>query len=239
MPNVTRVIAPLALTALCTMPAAAQFEGVVTWSMGEKGQAMTQTIKGSQVRTDMSGDRGRQGAMIMDASAKTMTMLMTEQKMYMKMDLNKMAEKMDDMDHDDKTPPKLTDTGKSETIAGKTCEVYRFASEAGKPENMEMCVAKGMGYFMGGAAGPMGMGRGGRRNLAAEIAANPEYTKLYKDGFFPLRVSRLEDGKVKNEMTVTKIDAKSVDASLFTVPSDYQEMKMPAGMGPGGPPQRQ
>jgi hypothetical protein len=225
----TRVAAPLAVSALCTIPApaAAQgFEGTVTWQM-EKGQ-MAQTYKGTQVRTEMTGERGRQGVMIMDNSAKTMTMLMPEQKMYMQMNLNDTS----DMNHEDHKPPKLTDMGKTETIAGKTCQVYRYAEEAGKPETREMCVAKGMGFFMGGSRGPMGMrerGQGGE--IAAAIAANPEYAKLYKDGFFPLRISKLEDDKVKNEMIVTKIEAKSVDASAFTVPSDYTLMKMPAGMG--------
>jgi hypothetical protein len=31
-------------------------------------------------------------------------------------------------------------------------------------------------------------------------------------------------------MLATKIEPKSVDASVFQVPSDYTEMKMPGGM---------
>ena len=220
-----RVATPLALSALWTLPAAAQFEGTVTWQM-EKGQ-MAQTYKGAMVRTEMTGEQGRQGVMIMDHSARTMTMLMPDDKMYMVMNLRDMPDK------DDHKAPKLTDMGKTETIAGKTCEVYRYAEEAGKPETREMCVAKGMGFFMGGGGGgPMGMRQRGRgADIAAAIAANPEYAKLYKDGFFPLRISRLEDGKVKNEMIVTQIEAKSVAASAFTTPPDYTEMKMPGGMG--------
>jgi hypothetical protein len=66
-------------------------------------------------------------------------------------------------------------------------------------------------------------------NLSA-IAANPEYVKLYKDGFFPLRISELKGGQPKLKMLATKIEPKSVDASVFQVPSDYTEMKMPGGM---------
>jgi len=229
--SAVRLAAPVAVTALCTLPAAAQFEGTVSWQMPEG--SMVQTYKGSQVRIDMTGERGRQGVMIMDNAARTMTMLMSEQKMYMTMNLND----QEGMEHGDRKAPKLTAMGKTETIAGKTCEVYRYAEEAGKPETREMCVAKGMGYFMmGGGGGPMGMRRGGRGGDIAAIAANPEYAKLYKDGFFPLRISRLEGDQVKNEMLATKIEPKSVDAATFQVPAGYTEMKMPGGMG--RPPER-
>lgn len=222
----------LLLATLGTASVQAQgFEGTITWAMGKNGKPMVQTYKGSQVRMDMSGDRGGSGAMIMNGETGDMTMIMAERKMYMTMNMKGMAEKMEMEHKTERKPPKITDTGKTETIAGKTCEVYRYAKEEGQPETMEMCVAKGMGYFMGGARGPMGGGRGGEGSMAAEIASNPEYQKLYKDGFFPLRVSRIDGGTVKNEMLATKIDQSAVPASAFEVPAGYTEMKMPAGMG--------
>jgi hypothetical protein len=33
-------------------------------------------------------------------------------------------------------------------------------------------------------------------------------------------------------MEATRVEPKSLDASLFTVPADYKEMRMPGGMGP-------
>lgn len=228
----TRLAAPLAVTALCTLPAAAQgFEGTVTWEMGPKARQMSQTYKGTKVRTEMGGPRGRQGVMIMDASTKTMTMLMPDEKMYMVMSMEDMAGQMEDQGKP-KTP-KLTDTGKSETIAGKTCQVYRYAEDTGKPETLEMCVAKGMGFFMGGGeGGPMGgmRGRGEGPNLTA-IAGNPEWARRYKDGFFPLRISKVAGDKVTPEMVATQVEAKSIDASAFAVPEGFTEMKMPGGMG--------
>lgn len=231
MPNVTRIAAPLALTALCTVPALAQFEGSVTYAVGAKQMPMTQTYKGTMMRTDMSGPGGRGGAMIMDGAARTMTMVMAEQKMFMKWDLNSMGNKMRD-ENAHKTP-KLTDTGKSETIAGKTCQVYRYSPDEGKPATMELCVAKGMGFFMAGR-NPMAMGRGpgGDDDDVSEVASNPEFAKAYREGFFPLRISRIKGDSLRTQMIATKIEPKSVDASIFQVPADYQEMKMPAGMGP-------
>jgi len=227
----TRVAALLAVSALCTVPAAAQFEGSVTWAVGKKQTPMTQTYKGAMVRSDMTGERGRSGAMIIDGAAKTMTMMMPDQKMYMKWDMQQMGEQMRD-EHATHKTPKITDTGKTETIAGKSCQVYRYAEDTGKPDNMEMCVAKGMGNFMFGRS-PMGGGRGqGDGDDVGEMANNSEFLKFYKDGFFPLRISRIKGDSVTTQMIATKIEPKSVDASLFQVPSDFQEMKMPAGMGP-------
>jgi Domain of unknown function (DUF4412) len=223
----TRFAAPLALTALCSLPAAAQFEGTITWQMGERGMVMNQTYKGNMVRTDMTGPRGS-GVVLMDASAKTMTMLMSERKMFMTMNLDEMA-KMDGMEHSEPQPPKITDTGKSETIADRTCEVYRVETAGERPETLEVCAAKGMGFFIGGQ-NPMGRRQGEGAAMRA-IAANPEFAKLYKEGFFPLRVARVENGQPKTIMLATKVEPKSVEASAFQVPSDYTEMKMPAGMG--------
>lgn len=234
MSNLTRVVAPLALTALGTVPAFAQFEGVVNLQMGRRQIPVTQTIKGKMVRTDMSGERGS-GTMIMDTEARTMTMVMDEQKMYMTMDLKGRAE-----GRRDGKMPKFTDTGKSETIAGKSCQVYRMASDPDKPDNFEICAAKGMGFFMGGGRGPMGRGQGGDDGDVQAIMANPEFAKMYKDGFFPLRMGRIRDGQVTTTLLVTKIEEKKVDPSVFEVPAGYQKMEMPAGMpgmGPGGPPQ--
>jgi hypothetical protein len=226
-PAAIRLVAPLAMTALCTIPAVAQFEGTVTWAVGKKQTPMTQTYKGSMVRSDMTSPRGGSGAMIIDGSAKTMTMVMPEQKMFMKWDLEKMGEQMREQG---KKTPQITDMHKSETIAGKSCDVYRYAPDTGKPNTMELCVAKGMGNFMTGR-NPMGMGRGGdgEGDDASELSTNPEFVRLYRDGFFPLRISKVKNDSVTStSMLATKIEPKSVDAALFQVPADYQEMKMPA-----------
>lgn len=229
--SLTRIVrGALVLSLLAQGLAAQAFEGVVTWQMGAKKETMTQSYKGNQVRTEM-GRGGREAVMLMDGGARTMTMVMTNEKMYMVMSLDR-----PDMQHDAQgKPPKLTATGKTETIAGYTCEVYRFAEEEGKPETMEMCVAKGLGYFMMGSGGGMMGGRG--RDPMADLAgagSNPEYVKLYKDGFFPLRMTRIEGGKSELMMIATGIEKKSLDANAFKVPAGFQEMKMPAGM-PGRP----
>lgn len=212
-----------AIVAGSAAPLAAQgFEGVVTWQVSGDNGTMTQMYKGSLVRMEMN-QAGREGVMLMDHTGGTITMLMPQQKMYMKMDLKGMPGMSGD---EDRAQPKLTATGKSETIAGHTCEVYRYAEAAGKPETMEMCVAKGMGFFM---MGHSPMGGGGPLGNLAKVGSNPEYAKLYKDGFFPLRMSSLEGGTAKPMLLAKAIEAKSLDAGLFAVPAGFMEMKMGGG----------
>lgn len=212
-----------AATLLASMPLAAQFEGTVDMTMGAKAeQKMTQSYKGGHVRTDMNAG-GNSMVMLMDMSMKDVTMLMTEHKMYMKMDLKDPSMKAD---KGEAKQPKITDTGKTETIAGKTCSVYRMADAEGKPETTEVCAAKGMGFFaMGSGSGPMG----GKNPYAGaiEAGANPEYAKLFKDGFFPLRISDLSKGAPQTVILVTAITPKSIPDAAFEIPAGYTEMKMP------------
>ena len=165
--------------------------------------------------------------MIMDVTAGTVTMLMPEEKMYMVMDLKGQQEQRGD--RSDK-PPSITATGRTETIAGRSCEVFRYAEEAGKPETRELCVAKGMGFLtMGSGGGMMGRGRDPMGDIAG-AAANPHYARLYRDGFFPLRISKIEKDTVVDQMVATKVEPKSLDPSMFRPPAGYTEMKMPGGM---------
>jgi hypothetical protein len=229
-------IQQLATGGLCSLaalllagPAAAQgFEGVVTMQAGPNGATMVQTYKGTMVRTEVTGGAGRQGIMLMDNSSGKWTVLMPEQKMYMTMDMKAMDARMQHMPNTPRKPPKITDTGRSETIAGHSCRVYQATDEDNPSKQTEICAAKGMGYFLMGSR-PRMEARGPWGRLS-EVLENPEYARMFKDGFFPLRVSGIEGGKTTTEMLVTKIEPGSVDASAFQVPAGYTEMKMP-GMG--------
>lgn len=231
--RIPRALAGAALLPLLAGGLSAQnFEGVVTWQLRDGNSQMVQYYKGGKVRTEM-GREGRQMIMLMDAEHQGMTMVMPEQKMYMTMDMSRMMEQA--QAEQPKKTPKFTDTGKTETIAGHTCTVYRMAEDAGQPDKIEMCAAKGMGFLLLGSGG-MGRGRDPMGGASAALN-NPEIAKLYKDGFFPLRVSSVEGGKNELIMQVSDIAPKSLDGALFEVPSGYQEMKMPAGM-PRRPPGR-
>jgi len=211
--------------------AAGDFEGVINMKMttGDgKAIQMVYYLKSDRMRTEtsMADNPDMQGVMIMDMPSAKMTTLMPKQKAYMTMDFKDM--KADAPQGKERSFPKITPTGQKETIAGYNCEHYLIGDE----QNMDMCIAKGLGYF--------GMGGAGRSSalkdmmfsekMKAEAAANPEWNKFLDGGAFPLKMTMTEGGKATMSSEVTSVERKKVDDSLFTVPADYKEMKMPAGM---------
>ena len=222
-----RFVAALAACALPLAPAvlsAQGFEGTVTYAMnptsGKPGQ-LVYHVKGTKIRADLTGATGGPpGGMYMlkDATSGKMMSVMPAQKMYMTMDMKAMGEQMKQQHggHGKHAPGKITKTGKTETIAGHKCEHYVM----GEKQDSDVCAAKGLGMFMGGnAAG--GMGRGFTLPAGYE-----EYAEFAKDGFLPLKVSAIRNGKEEVVMVATSVEKKSLDASLFAVPTGYQEMDM-------------
>lgn len=222
-----------ALAGCCLLAAgttyAQSFEGVVKYKMGGAGKTMgemTQMYKGTKARTEFTGAGGQGGAMIMDMAAQSMIMLIPQQKMYMVMDMKKMAAMAKNMPGAGGqgapaggagAPPAITATGKTETVAGYSCEYY----VVGDKQKMEICAAKGLGMF---SMGQSPMGRMGANPLAA--LSDPTYAKIFRDGFFPLKIRNLERNEVVLE--ATQVEKKTLDASLFVPPSDYKEMQMPS-----------
>jgi hypothetical protein len=213
------------------------FEGVITMKMEtevQKGMEMTYFLKGKHTRieTNVPSAPESHAVMLWDLEGGKITTLMPSRKMYMTMDLKEAAEGMKEAakqmkksggEEEDTKFPKLTETGTQETIAGYTCEHWLM----GDKQDLDMCVAKGLGYF---GAGGQGGGLGSLKSLAfspkllAEAAAHPEWVKLLEGGAFPLKITALEDGKVKMNMEATRIERKSLDDSLFAVPPDYKEL---------------
>ena len=221
--------APLALAQ------AAGFEGVVAYKMTGKGGGaeMTQMYKGTKSRTEISSG-AQTTAMIMDTVAGTMTILMPPQKTYMVMDMKKMGQGLGGLlgrGHKDGgsgsgggmpgSMPKITATGRKETIAGHECEYYVMGDKG----EMEVCSAKGLGMFMMGQS-PMGGAMSSVASVAA-MATGSDAARLFADGFFPLKMVNTEHGKKEVVMEATRVEKKSLDASLFVPPPDYKEMKMP------------
>jgi hypothetical protein len=213
------------------------FEGVVHMTMtAAKGQPpadMTQMVKGTKSRHEMKMG-GQTSVMIMDMGAGTMTVLIPPQRMYMTMNLKQTGDALKGLTPPGAArsgapgvppaPPKITATGKTEVIAGHTCEHYAM----GEPQQFDVCAAKGLGHFlMGGApAGPMG-GIGGGMAAAALPPGWSDAVKAFADGFFPMKMERVEGGKRETMLQVTKVEPKPLDDSLFAPPPDYKEMKLP------------
>ncbi|MCI0388158.1 MAG: DUF4412 domain-containing protein [Acidobacteria bacterium] len=216
------------------------FEGAITAKLFSDDQPMEirYATKGSRMRVEtlLSQGSAQTGVMLMDLSSGTQTMLIPQTKTYMTMNWGEMAGQMTDKMTDGKDAsgdfPKVTSTGKTETVAGYACQHWLI----GDKQDTDICMAKGLGYFGGGGGQSAGI-LDKLKNLAlgdkmkAQIDANPELAKFVEGGAFPLKMSQIENGQSKTIMEVTSVERKSLDDSLFSVPADYKKMEIPGMMG--------
>ena len=208
----------------------APFEGTVTAKMFGRGQPaeFRYAIKGNRGRFEVmnSRDSSKTPVVLMDMSSRTQTTLVPQSKMYMTTNWGEIAKEMtkNAVKESSGDFPKVISTGKTETIAGVSCEHWLL----GDKQDMDWCKAKGMGYFVfgGQSDGILDI----LNNLAmsekikAQLAANPEFAKFVEGGAFPLKMAKIENGQWKTMMEVTSIERKSLDDSLFTVPADYKKI---------------
>jgi Domain of unknown function (DUF4412) len=207
-----RVAVLLSLVVASTAGAQGSFEGVVTYQMGNSGDTWQYSAKGGKVRMDMSNAKMPGGvSAIMDMSAMTTTVLMNQQHMYMTMPIPQSATIPDSIHGS------VTKTG-SEVIAGIPCDDY-VGTDAKGAKSGTVCLAHGMGNFAQfGANNPL------MRQYSARVSG---FSGAMSGGGFPLKIVK-EDGQTT--MLATKVEKKSLDASLFSIPAGYTQMQMPAGM---------
>lgn len=200
-------------TALLLLPVVAhaqsKFEGSITMALGapQSRTEVTYLIRGDQLRADMPAAGAMAGYVLRDAGKNVWTMVMPSQRMYM--DLSAMQAMMPDAAAQSAKAPDIKPTGKKETIAGVECEHVIVTANDGQ---YDVCGAKGLGAFSS-MSSPMSRSNSGP----------PGLDRLGKD-FFPLKAQKV-GGDVL--MQVTKIEKKSLDASMFAVPEGYQKMQMP------------
>jgi hypothetical protein len=235
----------LLLTALCLIGCSSSpgtspgtsFEGEITAKLAEELDSnnmklkldynnMSFKIKANLFRLEFSNNQGKvglSGATIMDLKSGIQRTINAEEKTYSELDMTKFKIPVDD-DAEAKNFPKITRTGKTETIAGYTCEYYQF----GDQEKLDFCLTKGLGYIPSGNDY-----RGGlinyfnNKGLHKPLETDPEFKKLVESGAFPLKITYEENGQVKTYMEVTRIDRKSLADSLFQVPADYKKVELP------------
>jgi len=199
--------------ALWAAPAAAQsFEGVIAFdaTSNEITTSFDYYVKGSQVRIEV-GASGRQGAaVIIDAKKNLATMLVPGSGMYMEFDLTEQASKKG-------TPPAegvvLTRTGRTDEIAGQECEEFAASSQSMKAD---VWAVAGFGRFMQFDPSP----KSTRPSLSLE-------RKLAQQGLFPLRmVVRDLSGREQSRIEAKRIEERSLDSRLFTIPTGWKRMDL-------------
>ena len=212
-------------TLLCATTAVASaqaFEGVITMRMspmrggGDALQELEYMSHAGKVRVNVKSPMGPMGVIGVPAEKK-LYLLIDPQSMYMEISTDAAAGRAGGANVNI-AEPKITRTGKKESIAGRECEHIIVDMQQ---ETTDVCVARGLGPFMNALSGLGGMmGMGGRG-----ASAQPAWQRsLAADGAFPLKVTK-PDGTVQLE--VTKIEPKKLADALFTVPGNYSKMDMP------------
>lgn len=187
---------------------AQEFEGVIYYeipAMVQQGvEELPYMVKDSKVRMGFGGPAGKAAMLFMPEQSKAV-IIIDKMKGYMVMNLDEFANQSQDQPE-----MKVTNTGKTKTIAGKSCEVWVMKSDNG---HFETCISKELGTFM------MPKSSTFREN-------SPAWAKeLSEGGFMPLEVYQIdENGEKMLKLRALRIEEKTLPASLFEIPEGYRDM---------------
>jgi hypothetical protein len=218
--------------------------GVKTSSSKDKAPPtpMNVLVKTGKVRFELPKAEGRpptRGYMVINSADKKVIMVNDDQKTAMLFDLSKLNAQLGQMGIPTtpqaaataQTPPKITRTGHTDTVAGYKCEDYDIATSDGK--RARVCVGEtGASWF---------------DTVANAASGNLFWAKGFLDGRkFPLRVVAFEaTGVEEGRIEVTKLEKKPLADTLFVPPPGYRTIDleqmmnglagaMPPGMMPPG-----
>jgi hypothetical protein len=201
-----------------------QFEGRIAFDMQLNGMAMqmTQTIKGSRIRAEISGVPAM-GDMVslMDTETMEMTMIIPAQQAYMIMSLGDLAQTV--QQQTDGEDPEIERTGEMETVAGHRCENVNVTLSS---TSMTMCIATDLGFYFLGGNGAGGMGASSALGMNPQLEA--KFREMFADGFFPLKVVSTGTGQMIS-LAATSIEPGPVADDAFAVPEGYTKMPGPGG----------
>jgi hypothetical protein len=215
-----------------TASAQTGFEGVTTFVMHrDDGRADTslQTSKGNKIRLEGLGGSGF--AMIFNGDDHSRTTMMAEKKMYMRttqeQEEAQMAQYKSNMAKADTEGPanfKIATTGRTETVAGVSCQVYHGSGQLhDKPQEVDVCVANGVGFAMFTMMG-QSMSRSANPRVAQTYQAMKE---MLAGNRGIVKVTEIKDGKPVVWVEMIKVERKPIPDVAFVPPPDYTEFKMP------------
>jgi len=213
------------------------FEGEIGFraagkGMGTSGGApldVTLDIKNSKIRADippgLTGAAAMQGYVVIRSDEKKVYFVQDTQKQAIVIDLNQAGEQLSKMkqggglglnpSHPAPThaPPKVTKTGKMDTVVGQKCENWDIENTETQ-ERVQLCVAQqGVSWFHIPITG-----------VPTEMAWANE---LIDGNHFPLRAIMFgKTGAEEGRIEVTRMDKKPLADSLFEVPAGYNQVDL-------------
>lgn len=238
--NITAVFTCLALAsgaAPATLAAQNAFEGTIVFLLsqdeGSTPDTMIQTTKGQNLRLD--GGNREKFSLIFDGAGHRMLMVQPAEKKYFVMTeaemqmmharteaLMKQYNKKGEEDEDD-SGVQFSNTGRTETVAGAKCQVWRATTvQDGKKNEGEACIANGVG-FAGLSTmwnNPM-MQAGGK-----ETRMMATYKKLVGPNKGVLKIVEFKDGKPRTAMEAVSISRAAVPDAAFQPPAGYTAVNL-------------
>ncbi|MGE5745613.1 MAG: hypothetical protein ACM368_16885 [Gemmatimonadota bacterium] len=232
--------------------AAQRFQGMIRFTVHDENGRTTEITQYAKPGKSsfMATEAGKPGGgLIVDSTAGTLTMVDGEHKTYSVMNLVAMQQMMQGLagmargmqgtprgTADAAGGPKgtITATGRSEVVAGVTCQVYAYdGTNNGRHDTGEVCLAKGAGLMAGGdlmgqLPGMMGMQR---QSLQQRMQSWGPLGTMLAQGYGILKGTNYEDGKLKGTLEVTAFQRGAPPDAAFHAPAGFTEKSMGDLMG--------
>ena len=202
---------PALLFTLLALPRLTAFEGDLVLELKEGRErpiTVRMSVKPGYQRIEMPQADGETVVSLVDQAKREVTVLMPEERMYMKSSIPEPEEAK----AEGKRAQVLKDTGMTETILGYTCRKYQGETVEGLAE---VWCAEGLGFFGG-------LSHSDQPKAGWESA-------LSDAGLFPLRTIISKKQKQVFRMDVRSIEAKALPEAHFRPPPGYRPLSMTFG----------
>jgi hypothetical protein len=124
---------------------------------------------------------------------------------------------------------KVEDTGRSDTVAGHACRIYRTQIQGIVATESCMGDAAALDELPPGDRATLESAMAMTREMVESLSSGPlgQFAEMapFKDGMFPLRITEIEGG-VRSTSEYAGIDTGALPADAFAIPAGFKEQKL-------------